>query len=156
MKPDTKRCKPHGTPSTWTLEDQEFYMSFSLADSHSYPGKGILTNRFFQCHTRNIPALNNTARWHWDIQGTAWQLFEIWVLQGKAAGQGRARQGKALYAALLLSTLPYWILYSSLLYAALLYSTLLFPTDLSTLLFSTLLFSFHKKTTASQDTTLTQ
>ena len=30
LKSDTKRCKPHGTPSTWPLEDQEFYMSFSL------------------------------------------------------------------------------------------------------------------------------
>ena len=101
LKPDTKRCKPHGTPSTWPLEDQEFYMSFSLADSHSYPGKNILTKRFSQWHTRNIPALNNTAQWHWDIQGTAWQrdfyeiltrslrdLCEIWILQGKAAGQG--------------------------------------------------------------------
>ena len=33
LKPDTKRCKPHDTPSTWPLEDQESYMSFSLADS---------------------------------------------------------------------------------------------------------------------------
>ena len=99
LKPDTKRCKPHGTPSTWPLEDQEFYMSFSLADSHSYPGNHILTKRSSQWHTRNIPALNNTAQWHWDIQGTAWQrdfyeirtrslrdLYEIGILQGKAAG----------------------------------------------------------------------
>ena len=99
LKPDTKRCKPHGTPSTWPLEDQEFYMSFSLADSHSYPGNHILTKRSSQWHTRNIPALNNTAQWHWDIQGTAWQrdfyeirtrslrdLYEIGILRGKAAG----------------------------------------------------------------------
>ena len=59
----------------------------------------ILTKRFSQWHTRNIPALNNTAQWHWDIQGTAWQrdfyeirtrslrdLHKIRILQGKAAG----------------------------------------------------------------------
>ena len=114
FKPDTKRCKPHGTPSTWSLEDQEFYMSFSLADSHSYPGKNIPTKRFSQWHTRNIPALNNTAQWHWDIQGTAWQrdfyeiltrslrdLYEIGILQGKAAGQGSR---DLFYSSLLCST----------------------------------------------------
>ena len=36
-------------------------MLFSLADFHSYPRKKILTKRFSQWHTRNIPALNNTA-----------------------------------------------------------------------------------------------
>ena len=46
LKPDTKRCKPHGAPSIWPLKDREFYMSFTLADSHSYPGKIILTKRF--------------------------------------------------------------------------------------------------------------
>ena len=114
LRPDTKRCKPHGTPSTWPLEDQEFYMSFSLADSHSYPGNHILTKRSSQWHTRNIPALNNTAQWHWDIQGTAWQrdfyeiltrflrdLCEIWILQGKAAGQGSR---DLFYSSLLCST----------------------------------------------------
>ena len=50
LKPDTKRCKPHGAPSTWPLEDRESYMSFSLADSHSYPGK-IYPQRFSQWHT---------------------------------------------------------------------------------------------------------
>ena len=79
LKPDTKRCKPHGTPSTWPLQDQEFYMSFLLADSHYYPGKNILIKCFSQWHTRNIPALNNAAQWHWDIQGTFWQreFYEI-------------------------------------------------------------------------------
>ena len=101
LKPGTKCCNRHGTPSTWPLEEHEFYMSFSLAGSHSYPGKNIPKKRFSQWHTRKIPALNNTAQWHWDIQGTAWQrvfseiltrslrdLCEIGILQGKAAGQG--------------------------------------------------------------------
>lgn len=37
LKPDPKRCKLHGTSSTWPLEDQEFHMPFSFSDSHSYP-----------------------------------------------------------------------------------------------------------------------
>ena len=37
LKPDPKRCKLHGTSSTWPLEDQEFHMTFSFSDSHSYP-----------------------------------------------------------------------------------------------------------------------
>ena len=144
FKPDTKRCKPHGTPSTWSLEDQEFCMSFSLADSHSYPGKNIPTKRFSQWHTRNIPALNNTA------QGTVWQrdfyeiltrslrdLYEIGILQGKAAGQGsRARQQGSfllfpslLYASLITSTLQLdSLLYSSV--YSLFYYTLLFYCSL--------------------------
>ena len=56
LKPDTKRCKPHGTPSTWPLEDQEFYMSFSL-------------RYFYEILTRSLR-----------------DLYEIWNLQGKAAG----------------------------------------------------------------------
>ena len=107
LKPDTKRCKPHGAPSTWPLEDQEFYMSFSLADSHSYPGKNILTKRFSQWHTRNIPALNNTAQWHWDIQGTAWQrdFYEI-LFTRSVRDRDFARQGSRdlFYSSLLCST----------------------------------------------------
>ena len=146
-----KACKPHGTPSTWSLEDQEFYMSFSLEDSHSYPGKSILAKRFSQWHTRNIPALNNTEQWHWDIQSTAWQrdFYEILTRSlrdlGFAREGRRARQqGKALYAALLLSTLPSWpptLLYSTLLY----YSTLphwpLYSSRLCSTLFSSLFYS---------------
>ena len=131
LKPDTQRCKPHGTPSTWPPENQEFYMSFSLSDSHSYPGKNIPTKRFSQWHTRNIPALNNTAQWHRDFQGTAWQrdfyenltkslrdLCEIGILQGKAAGQGSV---DLFYSSPLCST-PLW---SLLLFKSVLFSTLL-------------------------------
>ena len=57
LKPDTKRYKPHGTPSTWPLEDQEFYMSFSL-------------RYFYEILTRSLR-----------------DLREIWILQGKVAGQ---------------------------------------------------------------------
>ena len=63
LKSDTKHCKPHGTPSIWSLEDQEFYISFSL-----YYFYEILT-RFLR------------------------NLYEICILQGKAAGQSnRAKQ----------------------------------------------------------------
>ena len=125
LKPDTKRCKPHGTPSTWPLEDQEFHMSFSLADSHSYPGKNILTKRFSHWHTRNIPALNNTAQWHWDIQGTAWQrdfyeiltrsLRDLYEIKGKAAGISSALP----FSAVRLST----HFYSSIQFSSLLFSS---------------------------------
>lgn len=66
LKPDPKRCKLHGTSSTWPLEDQEFHMPFSFSDSHSYPETTPKT--FSQWHTKSIPAFNNTAQWHSDFQ----------------------------------------------------------------------------------------
>ena len=114
LKPDTKRCKPHGTPSTWTLEDQEFYMSFSLADSHSYPGKVYSQNAFpsgYQEHSSTkqhstmaieifkVPLdsaiLTRSLRGLYEICTRS--VFCKGRQQGKAAGQGsRARQqGKA-------------------------------------------------------------
>ena len=139
LNPHRKRCKPHGTPSTWPPEDPEFYTSFSLADSHYYPGKNMFTNRFSQKRTRSIPALNNTAQWHWDVQGAAWQrdfheivarslrdLWEIGILQGKAAGQGSK---DLFYSSLLFPTLQFdSLLYSSV--YSLFYSTLLFYCSL--------------------------
>ena len=137
-------------------------MSFSLADFRSYPGKNIVTKRFSQWHTRNIPALSNTAHgteifkvpldnviftYFYEILTRSLRdLYEIWVLQGKAAGQGTLRCSTSLYSSLLtslvFSTLRCsTLLYSTLLYSTVRYSTLLFPTDLSTPLFSTLLCS---------------
>ena len=126
-------------------------MSFLLADSHSYPGRNILTKRFSQWHTRNIPALNNTAQWHWDIQGTAWQpdfykilarslrdLCEIGILQGKAAGQS----GRDPFYSSLLCSRP---LFSLLLFNSVLFSTLLYIYIQSLLLYSSLLSSVWVK-----------
>ena len=120
LKPDTKCCNPHGTPSTSPLEEHEFYMSFSLAGSHSYPGKNIPTKRFSQWHTRKIPALNNTAQWHWDIQGTAWQrdfseiltrslrdLCEIGICKARQQGSFLLFPS-LLYATLITSTLQFY------------------------------------------------
>ena len=139
LKADTKRCKLHGTPSTWPLIDQEFYMSFSLADFHSYPGKkSILTTTLSQWHTRNIPVLNNTAQWHWDIQGTAWQRdfyeirtrsYEICARSGFCTAR---QQGKA---AGIFSTLPF----SALRLSNHFYSSIS-SIELNSILFSTLLF----------------
>ena len=117
LKPDTKRGKPHGIPSTWPLEDQELYITCHSHWRTLIPtlGKIYSQNAFpSQWHTRNIPALNNTAQWHWDIQGTAWQrdfyeiltislrdLYEIGILQGKPAGHGSR---DPFYSSLLCST----------------------------------------------------
>ena len=64
-------------------------MSFSLAKAHSYPGKDILRKRFAWWHTRNIPALNKTAHWHWDIQGIAWQWFFFDLLESSSRSAPR-------------------------------------------------------------------
>ena len=98
LKPDTKRCKPHGTPSTWPLEDQEFYMSFSL-------------RYFYEILTRSLR-----------------DLYEIWILQGKAAGQG----SRDLFYSSLLCSRP--LITSTLQFDSLLYSSVY------SLFYSTLLF----------------
>ena len=99
LKPDTKRCKPHGTPSTWPLEDQ-FYMSFSL-------------RYFYEILTRSLR-----------------DLYEIWILQGKAAGIFSTLPFSALglsnhfYSSIRFSSLLFCI-YSLLLYSSLLLFSLL-------------------------------
>ena len=103
LKPDTKRCKQHSTPSTWPLEDQEFYMSFSL-------------RYFYEILTRSLR-----------------DLYEIWILQGKAAGQG----SRDLFYSSLLCSRP---LQSLLLFNSILFSTLLYIVS-STLLFSSTVLS---------------
>jgi len=61
--------KPHGTPSTLPLEDQEFYMSFSLADSHSYPGKIYPENAF--------PSGTPGTFQHWTTQHNGTEIFKV-------------------------------------------------------------------------------
>ena len=145
LRPDTKRCKPHGTPSTWPLEDQEFYMSFSLADSHSYPGK-IYSQKAF-------PSGTPGTFQHWTVQHNGTEIFKVpldSVIFTRSVrgldeictrwGFCKARQqGKA---AGIFSTLPFSALrlsnhfYSSI--SSILFSTLLFYS--STLLFYCSLF----------------
>ena len=48
LKSDTNQCEPHDTPSTRPLEDQKFYISFSLACSHSCLGKNRLAKHVSQ------------------------------------------------------------------------------------------------------------
>ena len=152
-------CKPHGTPSTWPLEDQEFYMSFSLQNSHSNPGQNLVgglnpsetyerqlgwlspiweNKKCCKPPTRNrlntnaLPSgtLGTFQRWtthHIGIQivkvpldkldnviftRSLRGLYEIWTRSRFCKGR---QQGKALYPALLYSTLPYCPLDSSLL-----------------------------------------
>ena len=141
-------------------------MSFSLADSHSYPGKKYSQNAF--------PSGTPGTFQHWTTQHNGTEIFKVPLdsaiftrslgglyeictrsgfckgrQQGKAAGQGsRARQqGKAagqgtlrcstpLYSSLLTS-----LLFSSQLCSTLFYSSLLCSTPLqSLLLFNLILF----------------
>ena len=140
FKPDTKRCKPHGTPSTWSLEDQEFCMSFSLADSHSYPGKKYTHKTLFPvAHQEHSSTEQHSTRYRL----TAWFLrdpYEVFtrsVRDRDIARQGsRARQQGSfllfpslLYASLITSTLQLdSLLYSSV--YSLFYYTLLFYCSL--------------------------
>ena len=90
----------------------------------------ILKKRFSQRHARNIPALNNTAQWHWDIQGTAWQRDFYEILTRSLRDRDFARQGSRARRQ------GSFLLFPSILFSSLLYivsSTLLFS---STVLFS--------------------
>ena len=115
LKSETKCCKPHDTPSTWPLEDQEFYMSCLLQNSHSNTGQNRLNTNVF-------PSGTSGAFQHWKTQHIGTEIMKVPL------------EGKALYAPLLLSALPYLPLYSSLLYSILFFTT-------TTIAFSILLFS---------------
>ena len=101
LKPDTKRCKPHGTPSTWPLEDQEFYMSFSLRIfTRSLRGLYEICTRSGFCKARQ--------------QGKAAGIFSI--LPFSALGLSNHFYWLLLFNSILFSTLLYIV--SSLLFSS--------------------------------------
>ena len=125
LKPDTKRCKPHGTPSTWPLEDQEFYMSFSFVFSFLPWVKYTHKTLFPVAHPEHS-STEQRSTMTLKYSNTAWQrdfyeiltrslrdLYEIGILHGKAAG--------------IFSTLPFSALrLSKHFYSSIRFSSLLF------------------------------
>ena len=91
--------------------------------------ENILTKHFSLWHARNIPALNNTAQWHWDSQGTAWQIWHFLrdpykVFTRSVRDLGFAREDRRARHSTVLN------------------NSVFFPTNLSPSLYPTLSYSF--------------
>ena len=97
LKPDTKRCKPHGTPSTWPWKTRS-----STCHSHWR----TLIPTLGKIYSQNAFPIGTPGTFqHWTTQHNGTEIFkvlldsviftrslrglyEIGILQGKAAGQG--------------------------------------------------------------------